>query len=341
MTQHVAVIKTGWCDAYDGQDVEGNFGHLKNGGSGAERFNMVAADGGYQVYTMPKGHNAPMPMPSDGWLIYHIARDPAELKMKLVGWYEGASFLGEYKHRGDSDSDVAATGYDGSVYCIVAETACVLLPVDRPVVEHGSRFGSSSIFWLVGNEGYKPKEPWNEITTQLESLRRQLSIVALQPEKVNKASLGDTREKGKVDPNVEFDDGGSALGRNNVAESDEHKALKLWACGHPQKFTHKAKDTTSLVEFPLRSGDRVDVVHRDEESITLIEVKSRRSGEDDIERGVFQCVKYAAVYKAMQKGGARPVTVNAVLLTEKKVSRRLTALAKRLGVTLMRHKVKA
>lgn len=341
MTQRVAVIKTGWCDAYDGQDVEGNFGHLKNGGSGAERFNMVAADGGYQVYTMPKSHNAPMPMPSDDWLIYHIARDPAELKMKLVGWYEGASFLGEYKHRGAVASDVAATGYDGSVYCIVAETARVLLPVDRPIIEHGSRFGSSSIFWLVGNEGYKPKEPWDEIITQLASLRRSLSVVALQPESVNKSSLGDTRKRSKVDPDIEFDDGGNALGRNNIAESNEHKALKLWACEHPRRFSYKAKGTTSRVEFPLRSGDRVDAVHQDDESITLIEVKSRRSGEDDIERGVYQCVKYTAVYKAMQRGESRRLTVCAVLLTENKVSHRLAALAKRLGITLMRHEVKA
>ena len=53
-----------------------------------------------------------------------------------------------------------------------------------------------------------------------------------------------------------------------------------------------------ITEYPLRSGDSIDVVFEDDDSVVAVEVKSERSGNDDIERGLYQCIKYAEVLKA-------------------------------------------
>jgi hypothetical protein len=327
----IAVIKTGWCDSYTGQDVTGNFGHLVDGGDGAERFNMVKAQTGYQVYTMPKGGNAPDPDPRSGWLIYHVARDPAEKKMKLVGWYENAKFIGKYKPRSNKKSDRAAHGYDGSSYCILAESAFEILPADRPIIQHDQRFGSSSVFWLTGNESYTSQEPWDKIIRRLAKAVDSVRTGLIAPELIDRNALGDTRKKPSVSDGIEVDDGGQAFGRSPIAESPEHKQLRLWASENPKFFGAKAKAICGTETY-LKSGDRIDATHITEDAAHLVEVKSRHSGEADIERGIYQCLKYRAVFAKMD-GSPKVSSILAILLTEKALSQRMEVLAVRLNVT--------
>lgn len=335
----IAVIKTGWCDTYTGRNPEGNFSYLKDGGKGAERYNMLPSDNGFQVYTMPKKGSAPSPSPKEDWLIYHVSLDPAELKMKLVGWYENATFLGKFLYRG-SDALSEGEGYDGSSYCITTERAFEIPAAARPIVEHDGRFKMSSFYWMQGNEGYEPKNSWQPVLDRLTDLHNQMHKVAYAPTITAKPDIGDTRSKLNKTDKLDADDGGEVLGRCRYAESPEHKALKQWAAANAEFFDYEEDDDAEgLEEFSLPSGDSVDAVQITDEYITLIEVKSRRSGEKDTERGIFQCVKYAAVYEAMQRGASKIREVNTVLLTENKVSPRLTTLAKRLGVELKQHRV--
>lgn len=334
MSKQIAVIKTGWCDSYNGnEDAQGNFGHLLEGGDGAESFNMLQAKDGYQVYTMPKGGHAPDPQPQTGWLIYHVARDPAEQKMKLVGWYEDAVFLGDYGERSGRKSNGVAHRYDGSRYCILAQKAFEILPADRPVIKHDRRFGSSSVFWLSGNEKHASKNPWDKLIRRLAKAADQTRLKLIAPEDIDRAVLGDTRKKLDKTDGVEVDDGGEVSGRSPVAESPEHKQLRLWAFDNPKFFGAK-KCSLPGTETYLKSGDRVDATHIGEDIAHLIEVKSRNSGELDLERGIFQCLKYRAVFAKMD-GSPPTYKIIAILLTEEPLSARLTALAARLDITCL------
>ncbi len=68
---------------------------------------------------------------------------------------------------------------------------------------------------------------------------------------------------------------------------------------NPGEIEKSYKDFKTETEFVLASADRVDVVYRGRDMTVAIEVKSRDSDYDDFRRGVFQCIKYRAVMKAM------------------------------------------
>jgi len=56
-------------------------------------------------------------------------------------------------------------------------------------------------------------------------------------------------------------------------------------------------------------------------------VKSIISNETDINRGLFQAIKYQALLRAEQKATLSPPTARAVLVTEKPISNQLQNLA--------------
>jgi len=61
-------------------------------------------------------------------------------------------------------------------------------------------------------------------------------------------------------------------------------------------------------------------------------VKSIISNQADINRGLFQAIKYQALLRAEQKAALRPPTARAVLVTEKPISNQLQNLADVLGI---------
>lgn len=83
-------------------------------------------------------------------------------------------------------------------------------------------------------------------------------------------------------------------------EGKEHKALKEYVAAHPETIGIKgvlAFDT----EHVLPSGDRLDVYFelKNGERIA-VEVKPSSSPDEDVSRGIFQCVKYKAVMEAVK-----------------------------------------
>ena len=83
-------------------------------------------------------------------------------------------------------------------------------------------------------------------------------------------------------------------------ESLHHLALKEAIRENPS-MVGAGFDWESIVEFPLRSLDLVDVVFRSAETFIAVEVKSHISSDDDLRRGIYQSVKYRAVLEAMHK----------------------------------------
>ena len=82
-------------------------------------------------------------------------------------------------------------------------------------------------------------------------------------------------------------------------EGPNHKALRLWVRDNPARVRRAYTKFDTDTEVVLESADRVDVVYYGPTSTVVIEVKSLDSNDTDLRRGVFQCVKYRAVMKAM------------------------------------------
>lgn len=86
--------------------------------------------------------------------------------------------------------------------------------------------------------------------------------------------------------------------------SPEHRAIRDYIVKNP--LSVKVHDAESgIPEFALKSADSVDVVFLGDKYIHAIEVKSRRSNNKDLERGVYQCIKYGEVLKAEEKAANR------------------------------------
>ena len=82
----------------------------------------------------------------------------------------------------------------------------------------------------------------------------------------------------------------------------------------------------------MPSGDRLDVYFETSDSRYAIEVKPSTSPDDDITRGIFQCVKYKAVMEAIRKIGYDKYAVKTLLVTSSEISERNKKLAEALNV---------
>ncbi|CAI8739441.1 hypothetical protein [Methylocaldum szegediense] len=121
-------------------------------------------------------------------------------------------------------------------------------------------------------------------------------------------------------------------GHGGEAESEEHKELKIWVSQDPRRIGLHRDFGLGKIEVRLQSGDEVDVVFSCGNSFRMIEVKSRRSSDEDFKRGIYQCVKYREVKKA--EHAPYEVDVQAILVTEAKLNQELRERARLLGVTL-------
>lgn len=112
-------------------------------------------------------------------------------------------------------------------------------------------------------------------------------------------------------------------------ESEQHRQFKEWARDNPREIG-LPNGFKGTLESDLLSGDRVDVLFTRGEEFTVVEVKSCLSSDDDLRRGIYQCVKYREVIRATRL----PVEVNVrtILLSERKLPSELAARAKLLGV---------
>ena len=149
-------------------------------------------------------------------------------------------------------------------------------------------------------------------------------------------SVDDASNDGEEDPDLAVVDevvqdaefGGEAEGSN-------HRTLKEYVHNVAEKICGDDIEKCQM-EYPLRSGDEVDVTAWNKRKIWHVEVKSRTSKDPDVTRGVYQCVKYTAVGKAMEKAKNSGRNVKCLLVVESKPSQNVSALADKLGVRILR-----
>ena len=105
----------------------------------------------------------------------------------------------------------------------------------------------------------------------------------------------------------------SAARYKSTGESDLHKHLKDYVADHPASVEQINSLAPGQKEVELPSGDRVDVLFKNKRYCIAVEVKARISKEDDLLRGIFQCVKYREVLKAQRTVENESYKVDALL----------------------------
>lgn len=88
-----------------------------------------------------------------------------------------------------------------------------------------------------------------------------------------------------------------ALKRSPGGEGPLHKRLKEYIASTPSSIG-MVKVINVDTEYPLLSGDKLDIRIETQDAILAVEIKSAISDEDDIRRGIYQCVKYKALLHA-------------------------------------------
>ena len=105
---------------------------------------------------------------------------------------------------------------------------------------------------------------------------------------------------------------------HGYGEGPQHKALKDYIYSHPESIgLRNIVKEKSKTEYILLSGDKLDVYFEQKDGTRIaVEVKSIISQDDDILRGLYQCVKYKAVLDAEDKTHCLMVKSKSILVIE-------------------------
>jgi len=119
-------------------------------------------------------------------------------------------------------------------------------------------------------------------------------------------------------------------------ESEAHKRLKKYISEHPNLIGVGPKNGPGLTECLLPSADQIDVLFSEEGWQIAVEVKALNANDDDLYRGIFQCVKYRELLRAEQRTEGVIPQARAVLVTERELPKRLQRVAELLKVPCVR-----
>ncbi len=130
------------------------------------------------------------------------------------------------------------------------------------------------------------------------------------------------------EPRPNYDSGG---------ESQQHKDFKNYIAVNPELFGLSSK-LIGITEYELPSMDLIDVIFKNKDEIIGIEVKSYISNSADIQRGLFQCIKYKALLEAEQVVNDHLPNSRVILALENKLPDNLIAVKNQLGIEVYEHK---
>ncbi|MFM6400983.1 MAG: hypothetical protein ACKPFF_30275, partial [Planktothrix sp.] len=137
---------------------------------------------------------------------------------------------------------------------------------------------------------------------------------------------------GLKSPEYDFnEDNDKARKLSGHGESEHHKNLKEYVAKTPSCIKLPKTTKKGETEYPLPSGDSLDVSFFAQSGWVAVEVKSSISSEGDIIRGLYQCVKYQAVMNAVEISQNKLATARAVLVLGGSMPARLVPLKNLLG----------
>lgn len=124
-------------------------------------------------------------------------------------------------------------------------------------------------------------------------------------------------------------------GWSSGPESKEHRLLKEWVAKNPQILNDDIRFRNGKVEYLFASADRADVMFSHKRGWMAVEVKANNANDADLERGIYQCVKYQALLRAELSVNGEIPNGRSVLVSERKLSEELQSLADFLGVRVV------
>lgn len=126
-----------------------------------------------------------------------------------------------------------------------------------------------------------------------------------------------------------------AAQRQGGGESLQHRQLKEYISVHPEAVGLSRRLHPGRTEYPLPSGDVLDILFEDGIDLIGVEVKSSISDSPDLVRGMFQCVKYRAVLEALQASNSKPQSARTILAIESSLPSDLVPLKNLLGTEVV------
>ena len=123
--------------------------------------------------------------------------------------------------------------------------------------------------------------------------------------------------------------------RSSPGESKAHKLFKNYIAHHPGAVGLKKSLAPGETEYKLPSGDIPDVLFESAQCRIAVEVKSHISNEDDLKRGLFQCVKYRAILRACRSLEGKTYEADALLAIEGSLPKGLISVKNTLGVKVV------
>lgn len=129
--------------------------------------------------------------------------------------------------------------------------------------------------------------------------------------------------------------GPAKSGWSSEPESEAHRLLKEWVAQNPQILKSKVSFRSGHTEWLFASADCVDVMFEHEDGCMAVEVKSEISNDADLERGIYQCIKYQALLRAELKAKGLIPNGTAVLVTARQLPLQLQKLADLLAVRVL------
>jgi len=121
-------------------------------------------------------------------------------------------------------------------------------------------------------------------------------------------------------------------GWSTEPESLEHQALKKWVAENPCVLGGRIQFGFGKIEWQFASADRVDVLFEHKDGCMAVEVKAANANDADLERGIYQCIKYRALLRAEMKASSKIPNGSSLLITERRIPAPLQELADLLGV---------
>jgi hypothetical protein len=211
-------------------------------------------------------------------------------------------------------------------------------PIQCLVINKRDRLPGEAIGYFITKEEFRKlprKKQWQSFDFELQKVSMYpkwpsvLSAFGLSPSKTNYSkALSDAEATGGTRESRASSFGGGG-------ESPEHNRLKLFVAKHPKIVGLSTAVGLGKTEYPLKSGDKLDVFFRSGHEHVAVEVKSALSSEADIVRGMFQCVKYQSVLEAQQATECLPRSARAILVLEAKLPEHLRPIKNVLGVEIV------
>lgn len=124
-------------------------------------------------------------------------------------------------------------------------------------------------------------------------------------------------------------------GWSSESESEEHRKLKQFIANNPQIVGLDESSNKGITEYLFPSADKADIVFKNDSRYLGVEIKSIISNDEDINRGIFQCIKYQALLRAEQKASMNAPTARAILVVERNLPLALQNLADTLGIKIV------